>query len=86
MLCLLGVVVSFYPDIQTVFQYRVHGSGGKIETKLYTHFGISAVIPAERIQEILDSAALVSERRERVKEEHIKTKPEAASLGKDFAP
>jgi hypothetical protein len=86
MLYLLGVVVAFYPDIQTVFQYKGHGSKGKIETKLYTHFGISAVIPAKRIQEVLDSEVLVSERTERVKEEHIKGRPEAASSGKSFTP
>lgn len=78
MLYLLGVVVAFYPDVQTIFQYT-RSRGGEIETQLYTHFGISAVIPAERIHEILYSEALINERLQYAREKHAKNKPEPAS-------
>jgi hypothetical protein len=79
MLYLLGVVVSFYPDIQKIYQYP-RGSTGKIEMKIYTHFGISAVVPSERIHEILHAEAAINERAQYAKKEHAKNKPEPAYL------
>lgn len=75
---LLGVVASFYPHKQVLHQ--VSKSGGQTEIQVYTHFGISAAVPVNRIRDILYSEVLMKKRAERIKQERAKKKPEPASL------
>lgn len=78
MLYLLGVVVAFYPDVQTIFEYT-SDSGGTIQKKLFTHFGISAVIPADRVREILYSQTAIDERVQYARNRQAKNKSAPAS-------
>jgi len=71
-LFLLGVVAGWYPDNQVVVT-----KVGKLE--LYTHFGISAVVPVEKLNDILYGEEAMKDREQIIKTKMKEDSPKPAS-------
>ena len=70
---LLGVVAAFYPDQSEVFI-------DKTLREVFTHYGISLAVPAEKIMDIIDGKELSMSREKRNKANREKNKPHPAAL------
>jgi hypothetical protein len=75
---LLGVVAAFYPHMQQVF---VEPQGQEQELYLYTHYGISTVVPVEYVSMILYGEKFMEERKKKVGAGRRADRPQPAGSG-----